>query len=124
VGGLEGHAYPSLYRPDCVDVEATVRAARENADLVQGIKAHAELGGFARWGIEVMRLAARIGQEAERPVYIHFGQLWPLPDTGDNSVDADAILPMGMKCWRFRVASRKLCLRAVAAIRASARRVW
>src|SRR5216683_6473559 len=42
VGGLEGHAYPSLYRPDCVDVEATVRAAQENADLVKGIKAHAE----------------------------------------------------------------------------------
>jgi dihydroorotase len=51
VGGLEGHAYPSLYRPDCLDVEATVRAAKENADLVKGIKAHAELGGFARWGI-------------------------------------------------------------------------
>src|SRR5881227_3391160 len=82
VGGLEGHAYPSLYRPDCLDVEATVRAARENADLVKGIKAHAELGGFARWGIEVMRLAARIGQEADLPVYIHFGQLWPLPETG------------------------------------------
>src|SRR6516164_55890 len=45
VGGLEGHAYPSLYRPDCLDVEATVRAAKENADLVKGIKAHAELGG-------------------------------------------------------------------------------
>jgi len=32
VGGLEGHFYPSLYRPDCVDIEATVRAAKENAD--------------------------------------------------------------------------------------------
>ena len=42
VGGLEGHAYPSLYRPDCLDVNATVRAARENADLVKGIKAHAK----------------------------------------------------------------------------------
>ena len=93
VGGLEGHAYPSLYRPDCLDVEATVRAARENADLVKGIKAHAELGGFARWGIEVMRLAARIGQEADLPVYIHFGQLWPVPETGANNVDADDILP-------------------------------
>ncbi len=93
VGGLEGHAYPSLYRPDCVDVEATVRAAQENADLVKGIKAHAELGGFARWGMEVMRLASRIGQDADLPVYVHFGQLWPLPETGDNGVDADGILP-------------------------------
>src|ERR671936_1728802 len=93
VGGLEGHAYPSLYRPDCLDVEATVRAAKENADLVKGIKAHAELGGFARWGIEVMRLAARIGQDADLPVYIHFGQMWQLPETGANGVDADDILP-------------------------------
>jgi dihydroorotase len=93
VGGLEGHYYPALYRPDCLDVEATVRAARENADLVKGVKAHAELGGFARWGIEVMRLAARIGKEADLPVYIHFGQLWQLPETGANGVDADDILP-------------------------------
>jgi dihydroorotase len=93
VGGLEGHYYPSLYTPDCVDVEATVRAATANADLVKGIKAHAELGGFARWGLAVMQLAARIGQEANLPLYIHFGQLWPLPDTGANGIDPDGILP-------------------------------
>jgi dihydroorotase len=93
VGGLEGHYYPSLYRPDCVDVAATVRAAQENADLVKGIKAHAEIGGFARWGPEVIQLAAQIGQETQLPVYVHFGQLWPLPDTGDKGVDPDGILP-------------------------------
>ncbi|MEO8039407.1 MAG: amidohydrolase/deacetylase family metallohydrolase [Betaproteobacteria bacterium] len=93
VGGMEGHYYPSLYKPDCVDVDATVRSARANPALVKGIKAHAELGGFARWGIEVMRSAARIGAEADLPVYIHFGQLWPLPEGGANGVDADDILP-------------------------------
>jgi dihydroorotase len=93
VGGLEGHYYPSLYKPDCVDVEATVRVAQANADLVKGIKAHAEPGGFARWGLEVMRLAARIGQAANLPLYIHFGQLWPMPDTGTHDVDPDGILP-------------------------------
>ncbi len=93
VGGMEGHYYPALYKPDCVDVDATVRAARENADIVKGLKAHAELGGFARWGIEVMRSAARIAREAELPLYIHFGQLWPLPEGGTNGVDADDILP-------------------------------
>ncbi|HEY7711562.1 MAG TPA: amidohydrolase/deacetylase family metallohydrolase [Candidatus Entotheonella sp.] len=93
VGGLEGHAYPSLYRPDCIDVEATVRAASENPDLVKGIKAHAELGGFARWGIEVMQRAARMGEQAHLPVYVHFGQLWPLPEDADHSVDPDSILP-------------------------------
>jgi dihydroorotase len=93
VGGLEGHYYPALYRPDCIDVRATVRAARENRDLVRGIKAHAEIGGMARWGLEVLRLAARIGREAELPLYVHFGQLWPLPEGGGPSPDPDAVLP-------------------------------
>jgi dihydroorotase len=93
VGGLEGHYYPSLYSPEQVDVEATVKAARANADIVRGIKAHAEIGGFARWGIEVMRMAAQIGREADLPVYIHFGQLWQLPREGGNSVDPDTIVP-------------------------------
>ena len=48
VGGMEGHYYPSLYKPDCVDVAATVKCALENRDIVKGFKAHAELGGFAR----------------------------------------------------------------------------
>src|SRR5688500_15371097 len=96
VGGMEGHYYPSLYKPDCIDVDATVKAANENRDIVKGFKAHAELGGFARWGIEVMKLAAEIGKRANLPVYIHFGQLWPLPDSREKAsnaaVDPDTIL--------------------------------
>jgi len=92
VGGMEGHFYPNLYRPDCVDVEATVKSALQNRDIVKGIKAHAELGGFARWGIEVIKLAAEIGRKADLPVYIHFGQLWGLPESGANGVDPDTIL--------------------------------
>ena len=92
VGGLEGHFYPELYRPDCVDIDATVRVASANTDLVKGIKAHAELGGFARWGIEVMKSSAEIGRRTGLPVYLHFGQLWPLPHQGGIPVDADSIL--------------------------------
>ena len=92
VGGMEGHYYPSLYKPDCVDVEATVKSALANRDIVKGFKAHAELGGFARWGIEVICQAAEIGAQAKLPIYIHFGQLWPLPADGDNGIDADTIL--------------------------------
>lgn len=91
VGGLEGHYYPALYRPDCVDVDATVKAALANRDIVKGFKAHAELGGFARWGIEVIRQSAEIARRADMPLYIHFGQLWPLPHDGAE-VDADTIL--------------------------------
>jgi dihydroorotase len=92
VGGMEGHYYPSLYKPDCLDVAATVKVANENRNVVKGFKAHAELGGFARWGIEVMKQAAEISARAGLPLYIHFGQLWPLPNEGANGVDADTIL--------------------------------
>lgn len=93
VGGIEGHFYPALYGPEQVDVAATVRAARANPDLVRGIKAHAEIGGVARWGLAVMEKAAAIGREADLPLYIHFGQLWALPEGGAGGVDPDTILP-------------------------------
>src|SRR3981189_223311 len=88
VGGLEGHYYPNLYSPDCVDIDATVKAATANRDIVRGIKAHAEIGGFARWGIRVIEMAAEIGRRAELPVYVHFGQLWGLPESGTNGEGA------------------------------------
>src|SRR4051812_33238681 len=92
VGGFEGHYYPNLYSPDCVDIDATVQAAVANRDLVRGIKAHAEIGGFARWGIRVIEMAAEIGRQADLPVYVHFGQLWGLPESGTNGEDVDTIL--------------------------------
>jgi dihydroorotase len=92
VGGLEGHYYPQLYSPEGVDIAATVAAAKANKDIVRGIKAHAEIGGFARWGIRVIEMAAEIGRLTELPVYVHFGQLWGLPESGANGEDADTIV--------------------------------
>jgi dihydroorotase len=92
VGGLEGHAYPNLYSPDGVDIDATVAAAKANRDLVRGIKGHAEIGGFARWGIKVLEMSAEIARKADVPLYVHFGQLWGLPESGANGEDADTIL--------------------------------
>lgn len=91
VGGLEGHYYADLYRPECLDIAAAVKSAKNNRDIVRGLKAHAEIGGFARWGVEVMRMASQMGREAELPVYIHFGQLWPKPASGGRDVDPDSI---------------------------------
>src|SRR5258705_13135388 len=82
VGGLEGHYYPNLYSPDCVAIDATVKAAVANRDLVRGIKAHAEIGGFAPCGIRVIEMAAEIGGRAVPSAYMHFGQLWGLPESG------------------------------------------
>lgn len=81
VGGLEGHLYPDLYGPNGVNVEHTVRAARLNLDIVKGIKAHAEIGGQSRWGVEVIKLGKQISSELKLPLYIHLGQLWPTADS-------------------------------------------
>jgi hypothetical protein len=69
-----------------------VKSALANLDLVRGIKAHAEIGGFARWGIRVLEMAAEIGKRTDLPVYVHFGQLWGLPESGTNGEDVDTIL--------------------------------
>ena len=90
VGGLEGHLYPDLYGPGQLNVEHTVRAARENPDLVRGIKAHAEIGGASRWGLEVIKIGKQIARGAGLPLYIHLGQLWPAKD--GVSIDPDEVV--------------------------------
>ena len=91
VGGLEGHLYPSLYGPEQVNVEATVKAARENPDLVRGVKAHAEIGGVSRWQLEVIKLGKEIARGAGLPLYIHLGQLWPTAETHADISPADVV---------------------------------
>ena len=93
VGGLEGHYYTELYSPDGVDVRATCKVIDANRDLAKGIKAHAEIGGFARWGMTVMEMAKEISKTTGLPLYIHLGQLWPMPEGGEDLVDPDTIIP-------------------------------
>jgi dihydroorotase len=79
-GGLLGHRYVDLYGPSGINVKAIVKAARDNPDLVRGIKAHAEPGGYSRWGMKSMKLAKEASRELKLPVYIHLGTLWPEAD--------------------------------------------
>lgn len=90
VGGLEGHLYPDLYGPHGVNVEHTTRIALENPDMVKGIKAHAEIGGASRWGLDVIRLGKEISRGAGLPLYIHLGQLWPTAEGA--SIDPDEVV--------------------------------
>jgi dihydroorotase len=76
-GGLLGHKYVDLYGPSGINVAAIVKTARENPTLIKGIKAHAEPGGFSRWGLESLKLAKQAGRELGLPVYVHLGTLWP-----------------------------------------------
>ena len=92
IGGLEGHYYSDLYGPHCVDVDAAVTAIQKNRDIIRGVKAHAEIGGYSRWGDKVVRLAKEIARQASVPLYIHLGQLWPLAEK-DSPTGGDHILP-------------------------------
>ena len=91
---------PSSTGPDCIAVDATVSAGPRERRPGPRREGHAEIGGFARWGDEVMRRAAEIGAPADLPLYIHFGQLWPLPERRATRVDADTILPSMLKILR------------------------
>jgi len=55
------------------------RCHRESGDCQSRsgsrIKAHAEIGGFARWVSASSKMAAEIGRRADIPVYVHFGSL-------------------------------------------------
>jgi dihydroorotase len=90
-GGLLGHRYVELYGPSGINVKAIVKAARDNPDLVRGIKAHAEPGGYSRWGMASMKLAKEASRELKLPVYIHLGTLWPEAE-GKKRVDAAKII--------------------------------
>ncbi len=82
VGGLEGHMYPDLYGPIGVNAEHTIRVGKDNLDIVRGVKAHAEIGGQSRWGLEVIKIGKQISRELGLPLYIHLGQLWPSIEEG------------------------------------------
>jgi dihydroorotase len=90
VGGLVGHRYVKLYGPDGINVRETVRAIEQNGDLVKGIKCHAEVGGYSRWGVETLKLAKQAAREAGVPVYIHLGRLWAEED--GTHIDPDTVL--------------------------------
>ena len=92
VGGLEGHYYAELYKPDCCNVQATLKAIEAYPNLIKGVKAHAEIGGYERWGSAVMAIAAEIGKTSQRPVYIHLGQLWPSPSVATVPTSPDDII--------------------------------
>jgi dihydroorotase len=91
VGGLVGHRYTDLYGPHGINVRETIDAIERNRDLVKGIKAHAEVGGYSRWGIETLKLAKEASRETKVPVYVHLGRLWAEAD--GTRIDPDVLVP-------------------------------
>ena len=86
-----GHRYTALYGPSGIDVRETVRAIDKHRGLVKGIKAHGEVGGYSRWGVETLRLGTEASRQAGVPVYVHLGRLWS--DAAGASIDPDTVVP-------------------------------
>ena len=91
VGGLVGHRYTALYGPSGIDVRETVRAIDKHRGLIKGIKAHGEVGGYSRWGVETLRLGKEASRQAGVPVYVHLGRLWS--DADGTTIDPDTVVP-------------------------------
>lgn len=90
VGGLVGHRHVGLYGPHGINVKETVKAIEENRDMIKGIKCHAEVGGYSRWGIETLRLGKEASRAAKVPVYVHLGRLWA--EENGTKIDPDSVM--------------------------------
>lgn len=100
-GGLLGP--PLLSGPDNVDVDETVACIARNRSIIRGVKTHAELGGYSRWGIDVLRLAIEAAEQTALPVYVHTGsQVATKLMTGADgaTVDPDDVLGQAMPLLR------------------------
>jgi dihydroorotase len=66
---------PHFFHPDTVDIDANLKLAREEPEIVRGWKAHGDEGCLSRFGTKVIELARRICDESGLPLYLHTGLL-------------------------------------------------
>lgn len=79
-----------FHGPGSVNEKGTIKCCLENRDIIRGIKAHAELGVYSRWGTETLEMAKAIARTVELPMEVHVGTLFP-PAKG-SSIDPDEVL--------------------------------
>ena len=72
------------------NIKETIDAIEKNRDIVKGIKCHAEVGGYSRWGIETLRLAKEASRATKVPVYVHLGRLWA--EENGTAIDPDSVI--------------------------------
>jgi dihydroorotase len=76
-----------LHSPDTANVKRTVKTCRDYPEIVRGIKAHAELGLYSRWGTKPLALAKLAAMEAGVPLAAHIGNLFKASRAGAGSPD-------------------------------------
>ena len=86
---------PHFFHPDTVDIDANIKLAKEEPDIVRGFKAHGDEGCLSRFGTSVIEKARRICDETGLPLYLHTGLLVSIVEAtrpGPKQV-IDLILP-------------------------------
>jgi dihydroorotase len=86
---------PHFFHPDTVDIEANIKLAKEEPEIVRGFKAHGDEGCLSRFGTAVIEKARRICDETGLPLYLHTGLLVSIVEAtrpGPKKV-IDIILP-------------------------------
>jgi dihydroorotase len=91
VGTIKGSMLPPLHGPQSVVVDFTIQTIQENRDIIRGIKTHADMGGYSRWGLEVVRLAKKVSKATKVPCYVHTGKLFSYDQ--DRIPHPDIVLP-------------------------------
>jgi dihydroorotase len=66
---------PHFFHPDTVDIDANLKLAREEPEIVRGFKAHGDEGCLSRFGTAVIEKARYICDESGLPLYLHTGLL-------------------------------------------------
>ncbi len=95
VGTIKGSMLPALHGPETVDVGAVVETIAKYPHIIKGIKTHAEMGGVARWGFDVLAKAKEAAKRANVPCYVHTGRL--IPCEGFSLPDPDSIVPRALE---------------------------
>ena len=77
-----------FHGPGSADVRRTVKTCLENRDIIRGIKSHAEVGLYSRWGNKPLALAKAAATDAGLPLAAHIGHLFMSSKTSDSPDDA------------------------------------
>jgi dihydroorotase len=88
----DGHLSPEMYGAG-IDVDLCIRCIEENRDLIKGIKVNAEIASLSLYGLDKVRKAKEASRATGVPLYVHLGQLFPVPARKRVDYDIDTILP-------------------------------
>jgi len=85
-----------LHNPSMVRIDELVALASEHPRLIAGIKCHGESGALSHWDVSVLERAVEAGRQADLPLYMHTGELFPVDEQRRPVPESvlDRVLPL------------------------------